>query len=639
MSDPVTPQRSGVLSTRFRGVLSLLLLATAVLAAYASTLHSPFVLDDESNIVNNRALHIKDLSLPSLKNIFFSEFNTMPQRPVANLTFALNYLAGGDDPAGYHLVNLLIHLLTAIGVYRLYVWYLRRTNREGSSYPEGLALLAALVWALNPIQTSAVTYVVQRMTSLCSLFVLASLLLYLRARELSAAQPEGGGRKKALLFAASFALWLLAMLTKEIAAIMPLLLVLHELFFFDRFSVEKIRGNKYFYLAILLLAVIALMVILGSGFGQTMFAGYAQRDFTLSERVLTEFRVVLRYFSLFLLPLPGRLTLFYDDYQVSRSLLDPASTTLSLFAVSAMVAGACLAARKYPLPAFGILWTLLCLLLESSVLPLELVFEHRFYLPSVGFALALVVGISLLGRNLLQRRGIFVLFWTVLLAGLVFLTAQRNADWRSRTALYLDGVRKSPRSVRALVGLGVSYAREGQTAQAVEVLERALAVNPDNAQVLATLFVLLSEPPGNQQGETKLRQLKRSIQGGFVRCSEANSLSTVAEYLVRQQRYRDAILVLEGLTPCTSVQTSIYFDNLGLCYFQLGEHQKAAEHFQAAHRLNPHDPYILFSLAVASLKAGDPDGASRALIELRKIRVPDDLQFQVKGLAETLALP
>ena len=620
------------LSLKALPLLYAILLVAALVVGYHHTLHSPFVLDDAHNIVLNQYIQIKDLSLASLERLF-SEFNPTRQRPVAGISFALNYLAGGYETTGYHLVNIFIHIVSALLVFRLFSWYLQKTKTLTGDAAVGLAAAAALLWAANPIQTSAVTYVVQRMTSLCSLFFLSSLLVYLSGRDLIAREGFAVRRlQKTALFLAAFLLWLLALLTKEIAAIMPAILLLHEAYFFDDLSLKRIREKKYWYLGLLLFPLILGGYYLADGLWQAIENGYAERDFTMTERLLTQTRVVLRYMSVFLYPLPSRLTLFYD-FPLSRSLVDPASTLLSVLAIVALIAASCALARRYPLISFGFIWTFLCLLIESSILPLELIYEHRFYLPSVGFALAVSVALSALAARLMKwREGGQVI---LLGAGciLVILTFLRNQAWQSEIVLHLDGTRKAPGLARAATGLAVAYLREKRYDLAQAELERTFALEPQNVVTLANLFLVYTELGRGRLAESSLNKLKQSITDGYFHCTEALNVSLIAQFLEQEKRCDEALFFLEAMARCATVQkNSIYYASKGRCYARIGSHGKAIENFITALGLNGENPYILFSLATSYLMSGDRMKAKDILQRLMEIGVPDALRPQVEKM-------
>lgn len=624
-----TPKRK-IFSIFACGLLSL-----AVFLGYHHTLQSPFLLDDGPNIVKNPYIQIQDLSFDSLQKVFSPE-QPSARRPVASLSFALNYLYSGYDPAGFHSVNIFIHILTAFTVLQLFLFYFSRTSRTAAE-GMGLALAAALLWTLNPLQTSAVTYIVQRMTILCTLFFSASLLAYIRARQLQSAPGSGDGRnfKAGGLFLLAFFLWLLAMKTKEIAAIMPVILLLHELFFFRTRSRNSVEKYKY-----LLIGFGAMLLFLGyqvfsdPGFLINFAKSYEMRDFTLAERLLTEARVVLHYMGLFLLPLPSRMTVYYD-YPVSVSLLTPPATLLSFLTLGGMSVFSVLGAKKYPLLSFALLWTLLCLVIESTVLPLELVFEHRFYLPSIGFSLLLVAASWQLFGFFSKRKWVFYLIWGILCCILLSLTYSRNRDWQSELSISLDAVEKTPLLPRAVNNLAGAYIRSGDSAKGLETLEQALRLDPDSVVVLANLFMLSVDLKQGGQAGYYLQRLKTAIRDGHFSCKQSSNILLAAEVLVQNGRFGDAIFLLESLGSCRT-KNAVYFDNLGLCYSRIGRHRKAMENFEKAFEKNPGDPYIIFSLSRSYLFNNRLEEARRTLERLEGTVIPEDLQAHLEKLRRHL---
>ncbi len=605
-------------------VIVPLLLLLAIVAAYHTTLQGPFVFDDIVNITNNHYIQIDSLDADALKKVF-SSFNPSSSRPIANLTFALNYLTGGFNPSGFHLFNIVIHFITALLVFRLYIWYLKQIDAE-NAHVLRIALFSTLVWALNPMQINAVTYIVQRMTSLCTLFFIASLLLYLQARGAGwsgLAQKERkwvGARYLAALFA-----WCLALLTKEIAIIMPVILFLHEVFFFDGCTWRKIKDKKYIYLLGILLPLCLVIFFLWPWFWVQVTQGYELREFTLIERLLTQFRVVVRYISLFLMPLPSRLTLLYD-YQISRSFFDPAATFWSALFIVSLLAGSIMLARKWKIISFCILWTFACLVIESTVFPLELVFEHRMYLPSVGLSLGVVMlsyyAVARTGRNVM----LFNVSWACIICVLTGLTYVRNQDWRNEISFYSDAAEKAPNQVRAVNALGVAYIKSGDEEMAEQVFQQALQAEPQSVVVLANLFTLYSRNNDPAVAEIYLGRLMQAVAAGNFKCNEGFNLMLVSETLEKLERYGEIIFLLESLVECPSRKNGAYYDKLGLCYSRTGDHENAAAHFRKAVSLEPDNPYFLFSLARSYIMTGQKENARAIYNELQGMRVPEEVR-------------
>jgi len=367
---------------------------------YSNTLDVPFYFDDIQNIEKNAHIRLDRLTLEGLSGAAFKSYAS--RRPVANISFALNYYLHGYDLAGYHAVNIVIHILTGIFVYLLMEASLgllppgspvfrfsdsanpphcfQAAQRRNCSI---IALFGALLWFVHPIQTQSVTYIVQRMNAMAAMFYVLSLVLYVKGR-LSAV-----GARRWVWFSGSFVAAGLALGSKEISATLPFFILLYEWYFFQDLS--KTWFKKY--LLYLLCAFVAFAIIawlyLGSDPLHAVLSGYKNRDFTLVERVFTEFRVVVYYMSLLVYPNPSRLNLDYD-FALSQSLSQPLTTIVSLVLIVALIVFAALAAKRYRLVSFAILWFFGNLAIESSVFSLELVYEHRTYLPSMFLFLTFV---------------------------------------------------------------------------------------------------------------------------------------------------------------------------------------------------------------------------------------------------------
>ncbi|MEK6195728.1 MAG: hypothetical protein N2F24_16055, partial [Deltaproteobacteria bacterium] len=322
-------------------------------------------------------------SISKLSNTVFGKARLIPM-----VTFAINHaMAKGQMPI-YHVTNIAIHLLAVLAVYWFIISLLK--TPVGFSALRGFsatwfAFFAAALWALNPVQTNAVTYIVQRMTSLSALFYIAALACYVNARLAASVKSRG------LFYAGFGAMVLCAFLSKENSYMLPAAVLLVEWVFFSPDLPLKIiyRLRWYHWLAIILLIVIVLPLA-----GQR-WAGIVNtgdfRFFTWDERLLTQSRVVLYYITLLLLPLPGRMNFDYD-FPLSYSLLSPSTTFVAVILLAIPLVWSLFRRKEQPLVAFGILWFFLNLAIESTVIPLELVFEHRLYLPSVGFYLACLGG-------------------------------------------------------------------------------------------------------------------------------------------------------------------------------------------------------------------------------------------------------
>ena len=444
--------------------------AVLVLGAYANSFDAPFVFDDLTSIRDNSHIQIEELSA---KSLYAATFENHLSRPVAYLTFGLNYYLGRDQVWGYHLVNVLIHAASAWLVFCLGQFILPRLGGEEAHTETAvdatrwIAAGAALLFALHPIQTQAVTYLVQRMASMCAMFYLAALLAYLYGRVAATSRGRVGWWGAALL------LWLLALGTKEIAVTWPLAVLLVEWIVMQSGDRGWLWKQTRWLIAIVAVMVVIAFVFKGTDFFKLFTRGYSRRPFSMTERLLTEGRVMIHYLSLVVLPLPSRLTLVYD-FPVSSGLFTPPSTILCWAAIIGSIVFAFLYAHRYRLLCLTILWFFLHLVVESTIIPLELVYEHRVYLP--------LVMVCLLASSLIFRWAPSVSAGLAVTATLGVLlgigTYQRNQTWRTVEGLWQDNVAKQPSEPRGYFNLGVIRLEEGHNDQAMALFSEAIQHGP-----------------------------------------------------------------------------------------------------------------------------------------------------------------
>lgn len=440
--------------------------AAAAVACYANTFSASFHFDDFHAIVENAALRDMDRFWAS----------HLGSRMVGYLSFALDHRLHGLDVRGYHAVNLLVHISTALLVFALARLLFRTPALAGSRLQADadlVALLAALLFAVHPVQTQAVTYVVQRLASLSTFFSVLAVVAWLRWR-------IAGGAAYAVALAATF----LALFTKESAATLPLLLVLCELVFFEG-SPRRLAPLVPFLLAIPLL--VAAVLRAGPLENQISVAGpWTGRIITHGEYLATELRVVVTYLRL--LVWPSGQTLFYD-YPVHRSFADPpVLASLLLLAALAALAVWIFARWRQSAPqarlvAFGIAWFFVALSVESgAVVIVDVIYEHRLYYPSVGAFLAMAAGSVWAADGLARRwpgaRRALAFCAAAALAGLAVATFQRNRVWADDVSLWEDVARKAPRMPAAQYALGLALADAGLAERAEAAHLRALALNP-----------------------------------------------------------------------------------------------------------------------------------------------------------------
>jgi hypothetical protein len=500
--------------------LTILLLG---LFAYGNSLHGPFLFDDIRQIRDNPA--IRDLG----RFLGPEGFRSQPSRYFGYLTFALNHRVGRLDVFGYHLVNLAIHLCVSLLVYQL-VRVLFRTPiaRRSRLAPgaRGVAFVAGALFATHPLGTQAVTYVVQRLTSLAALLYLLAVVLYVTWR-LAGAPPGASAARRAALYGGVLVSALLAMRTKEIAFTLPGAIALVELLFFP-------AGGFRRWLPVLPVGVIALAVpaawinLQGGAAALAASTERATRVETSISRIdylRTQAVVVTEYLRLLAWPTGQNLD---HDIPLRRVTLDPRvlGSALLLAALVATSIGLAWGTRErrgrigldpaLRLVSLGIGWFFLTLAVESSVIPiLDVMYEHRAYLPGVGAAVAAATLLGLLFLRVAPGRAgrLSVLAGVALALLLGSLAMRRNAVWSSALALWSDAAAKSPGKARPHLLLAEALEADGRAEEAERELRRAVEIDPDGVPGRTAFATFLQKARRGREAEEEYGRILRLDPG------------------------------------------------------------------------------------------------------------------------------
>lgn len=312
---------------------------------------------------------MKEINWNTLTHAAFD--SKIATRPVAHISLALNYYFHQLDVRGYHAVNILIHIITGVFLYFLLkaTLFLPSLREKYGTHggPVIVSLITTAIWLLHPLQTQSVTYIVQRMTSMSAMFYILAMLLYVKARLAT-------GKKTAwALFAGCFISGVLALGSKENAATLPLFIFLYEWYFLQDLRVSRSLNKRQWYLLATSVLVFGSLTLFYIGVNPIKYleSSYSVFDFTLTQKLLTETRIVILYISLLFFPHPDRLNLDYD-FTLSQSLLTPTTTLFSVAVLFGLVLFAILTAKKQRLFSFCILWFLGNLVIESSSFPWSL---------------------------------------------------------------------------------------------------------------------------------------------------------------------------------------------------------------------------------------------------------------------------
>lgn len=508
-----TSEKTPLLENR---LLHLLIISAIAFCAYSNTFHVPFLFDDEASIQLNSNVH-------GLGNFFSGDNNVLPNRIVGYFTFALNYQLGGLNVVGYHIVNLLVHIGNSLLVYGLVlITFLTPALKDSFNKRQiGIfAFIVALLFVSHPIQTQAVTYIVQRLTSLATLFYLAAVICYVRwrlTRESSSSLLKGWVSWWYLL---SIVTAILAMKTKEIAFTLPLIILLYECSFFGWPGRKLLAQMAPIFLTITIIpftvfsTINPLLQTVGSLLSDVNTPSFNIVKLTRWEYFYTQINVICTYLRLLVLPVKQNLDY---DYPISHHLFETRTSlsllallslfmlALYLYAKSAPVSkiselAPCALQTKvlYRLAAFGLFWFFVTLSVESSIIIIQdVIFEHRLYLPSVGFFLTIVsfaaLGLLRIEQHFRHARTAAVPFAAVIILLLAGATYARNTIWGNWISIWSDTAAKSPNKPRAHNILGIGYYYDLKFDEAMGEYREAVRLKPDFIEAYYNMGLIYKE--------------------------------------------------------------------------------------------------------------------------------------------------
>jgi Flp pilus assembly protein TadD len=576
-------------------LLGAAILAAGTVAVYSRTFSVPLLYDDFWSIEAN----------PSIRRLWPIWAALQPPdgagvggRPLLNLSFALNYAFGGDSPLGYHVANLVIHVLAALTLFGLVRRTLQRPRlaaRFGPAAPP-LALAVGAIWAWHPLQTVSVTYISERAESLMGLFYLLTLYCFVRGAENEA---KGAGR---LWFALSVVACLAGTATKEVVATAPLMIFLYDRTFVSgSFSAAWRRhGRLYIALAVSLFPVGHRLLVLHQG-GVVAGVGFGG-GISWWAYALTECRVVTRYLLLAFWPHP----LIFDYGRclpIHLSEVWPYALVLA-----SLLAASAIALRRSPAVGYAFCWFFIILAPTSSVIPIvgQSMAENRMYLPLAGVIAVVVLG----GYALVGRPGLA--FFAVVAAALGLASFQRNRDYASELAIWSDTVAKVPANARAHGNLGRVLARmPGRLEDAIAQYQAALRLDPSAAEVHVNLGNLWFRAPG--QMDRAIAEYGEALR---LRPDDADAHYDLACGLARVPgRLDDAVAQYEEAVRLRPDFVAALL-NLANALMKIpGRSDEAITRFEAVLRQRPDWAEAHLDLAIALLDTTDRSDEARAQLQ------------------------
>jgi len=600
-------KKKHTIERKYRNINAIIILLFAGFIIYSNSLKNPFAFDDFSSIVNN-----EDIKKPTI----FTNFNR--PRYVAIFTLALNYRINELSTFGYHLVNLSIHIINSILVFfllRLVITLLWQKYKI--SINDKIPLITALIFVSHPIQTQAVTYIVQRMASLAALFALLAIFYYLKFRNTN--------NTKHFYFIISIISALLAYKTKENTATLPLSLIMLDLLLFS--NEEKIKKRIFFLIPyVVLLAVIPLSFINLNLPISELLTDFSQisaqtQKISRSEYLFTEFNVIRTYLRLLILPINQAIDYYYP---ISNSLFE-VKTILSFILIIILIGCLIIIYKWHPIITIGILWFFIFLLVESSIIPIrDVIFEHRLYLPGIGFFFAQVYLVYRIFAYLRNEKLATILFICIIIT-LSVCTYHRNKIWSDEIALWQDAANKFPQNARALSNLGVALARNNACNKAIEQLQKALAINDKDSNTwynLAFCYKTLGLIDKAIPTYKKVLELRPDFQKAAVdlamiyiarrKTTEAYNVLTEINKYHPEHPYNNALLA-HVLCETGNVQKSItdfekavikgldyadIFFNYAICLLEHNKLQESRKNLFRAAEINPKDFEAIYFIGI-----------------------------------------
>ncbi|MGD1076291.1 MAG: tetratricopeptide repeat protein [Thermodesulfovibrionales bacterium] len=595
---------------KIRSLLPILIIGICGVIAYSNTFDVPFQFDDISNIQADPLIQRTEfLFAPST---FCSRVDpqsmdayictVFKRRYITYLSFAADYAVHGPDVRGYHIVNLGIHSLNGLLVYFLVMLTLKTPflkesllSKQGKS----LAILTSLLFVSHPIQTEAITYITQRLASLATLFYLLSLVCYVKTR-LSASTMA-----HRCLYTLSLVSAVLAMKTKEIAFTLPVIIAIWEFAFFQGTMRTRLRHLLALLLTSLIipLEMISIHKPLHEILNEISSASRVQTTMSRMDYLLTQFPVVLTYVRLIFLPVNQNLDY---DFPVYHSFLVP-RVYGSLVVLGAIFGlGVYLWRRSrngepsLRLISIGIVWFFVTLSVESGLVPIvDVIFEHRLYLSSVGAFLAIASGAVLVKEKLALKwksgGKTFSVICAVIIISLTGLTLKRNTVWQDGFTLWTDVIKKSPLKGRGYNNLGGYFKEKGQYGEAIDLFQKALERDPKELRASFNLGLIYLD--------------FRQFNNAAVQFSKALEINPKAAYI---------------------------YNNRGNVYGELKQYGKAIEDYSQAIALHPYDADYYFNRGVTRVKTKQYGEAIADLSEAIKLNPEHSSAFLQRGLTTYL---
>lgn len=574
----------------------ILLYLVIGIVIYSNTFHVPFIFDDYHRIVQNDSIK---------RNEIFYQLNV--SRYIGYVSFALNYKINQLNTNGYHVVNTIIHIINSFLVYLLAYHLLSTGNNPLSQLRNLFSFFAGLLFLVHPIQTQAVTYIIQRFTSLAALFSLGAILCYIKFRMAAPAAKSW--------YVMSIISALFAYKTKENTATLPFMILTLEFIFFNDTALKTGKRILYALPYFILIAVIPLSFMhasttLKEAWGEAPVKSFQPHEITHLNYFITELRVMVTYMRLMVLPIRQSIDYYYP---LSLTIFEfPALMSLSFILL--LIFASLLVIKKQPFIVFGILWFFIFLFIESSVIPLpDVIFEHRVYLPSIGFIIAILSALFYFCKKELivyYKYGLIAI--AIILSILTFM---RNTQWKDEITLWNDALTGHPMNIRSYLSLATAYADKENFGESIKLLDKALEVSPDNFYVHRDLANYYAK---SGLFDAAIIEYERALQIDSHNITPYLPLSTL---YMHQRKTAQAIALLIKAHELDKANPVINA-TLGYCYCKSGDAVAGLKWFKKSIEIEPDLPNTYFQLGYCLLSIDEFRGARDNFLKALELK-PD----------------
>lgn len=556
-------------------IIIIVFLIAVTFLVYANSFKNEFVWDDSDLIADND--YIKDFGYAGkifTMSVFgdkTTEFNFY--RPVQGLSFMLDYSLWGLNSLGYHITNTILHALNAILVYFIILTIYKSWQT---------AMISALFFSIHPVQTEAVTYISGRADGLTALFLLISLIFFIKDAHQS----------RKIFFFASIISFMLALLSKESAIIFPLIIILYS------FCLVHKENRSYLLRAYLsaFLIILGGYLILRTHIFNSPDHSIRNLSENLYPRLLSLGRIIISYIGLLFFPV---------GLHMERSIELVNSIFKVDFLIPCLLLGLIIflglkAFKRSKAVFFSFGWFFIFLSPVLNIVPINaLMAEHWLYLPSVGFFTIIALGAS----NLLKYKGTFLKRVTIVILSLAgifysYLTVKRNTEWSNEIGFYENTLRYNPNSPRIHMNLGLAYSAKGEFEKAIDELKEAIRLNPAYTEAYYNLGNVYLEMGKNVEAVYNYKKALETDPGYFK--AHYNLAKTYAE----DGRYDDSIRTFKEAIKSNPKYANVY-NNLGLVYSEKGSLDLAISELNKALELKPDYAEVYYNLGIIYDKKGE----------------------------------